>query len=247
MAVAAIRLAAAGRNPVDRDEGRRLDIRIVSLYPRPDHVPGGAPFCNPGQGDECAARIQAIPMILPLFRRNRRNDSIDRLYGAIVAQARLPVFYARYGVPDSVEGRLDMIMLQTVLLWQRVNGEGEALAALGQAVFDRFCQDMDDNLREMGVGDLAVPKQMQRIAGAFYGRAKVYQAAVAASDTTVLVDALRRNIYQDGQGTESSARSLAAYVRDAAAHLRGIDNAVLASGDLSFPEPAAAVATSTEP
>jgi cytochrome b pre-mRNA-processing protein 3 len=186
-------------------------------------------------------------MILPLFRRNRRNDSIDRLYGAIVAQARLPVFYAGYNVPDSVEGRLDMIMLHTVLLLGRVNGEGELLNALGQAVFDRFCQDMDDNLREMGVGDLAVPKQMQRIAGAFYGRAKAYQAAMAASDPAVLVDTLRRNIYQDGPGTESFAWSLATYVRDATAHLRMIDNAVLATGEVSYPEPAATVATATEP
>jgi cytochrome b pre-mRNA-processing protein 3 len=186
-------------------------------------------------------------MILPLFRRNRHNDNIDRLYGAIVAQARLPVFYARLGVPDSIEGRLDMIMLHTVLLLCRTEGEGEVLGALGQAVFDRFCQDMDDNLREMGVGDLTVPKQMQRIAGAFYGRAKAYRAAMTAAEPGALVDALRRNIYQDEPAAEAAAQYLAAYVRDAATHLREIDNAVLASGELSFPYPAAPVTAATEP
>jgi len=182
-------------------------------------------------------------MILPLFRRNRRDDSIDGLYGAIVAQARLPIFYAAHGVPDSVEGRLEMIMLHTVLLLNRVKGEGEALSALGQAVFDRFCQDMDDNLREMGVGDLAVPKQMRRIGAAFFGRARVYQAALAAAELEPLVDALRRNIYRDKPAAESSALRLASYVRNAAEHLRGIDNAALVEGRLSYPEPSPVIAS----
>lgn len=186
-------------------------------------------------------------MILPLFRRNPPDSSIDRLYGAIVAQARTPAFYVGYGVPDTVEGRLDMIMLHAVLLLQRVEREGDALRALGQAVFDRFCQDMDDNLREMGVGDLAVPRQMQQIAGAFYGRAKVYQAALSAEDPADLVDALRRNIYGDEQEAESYARRLAAYVRDAVVSLRGQDAAALSTGRLQYPEPDAAAVTATKP
>jgi cytochrome b pre-mRNA-processing protein 3 len=186
-------------------------------------------------------------MILPLFRRGRRDDSIERLYGAIVAQARLPVFYAGYHVPDSVEGRLDMIMLHTVLVLERTEAAGEALKALGQAVFDRFCQDMDDNLREMGVGDLAVPKQMQRIAGAFYGRARVYRTALAAAEQGHLVEALHRNIYQTKVGAEPQARRLASYVRDAAAHLREIGEADLAAGQINYPEPAGSAAAVTEP
>jgi cytochrome b pre-mRNA-processing protein 3 len=186
-------------------------------------------------------------MILPLFRRGRRDDSIDRLYGAIVAQARLPVFYAGYDVPDSVEGRLDMIMLHTLLLLHRLDGKGEALTALGQAVFDRFCQDMDDNLREMGVGDLAVPKQMQRIAGAFYGRARAYRTALAAADPDLLVEAVHRNIYQAKAAAEPQARRLARYARDAVVRLREIGDADLAAGRLSYPEPAGSVAAVTEP
>jgi cytochrome b pre-mRNA-processing protein 3 len=186
-------------------------------------------------------------MILPLFRRGRRDDSIERLYGAIVAQARLPVFYAGYDVPDSVEGRLDMIMLHTVLVLERTEAAGEALKALGQAVFDRFCQDMDDNLREMGVGDLAVPKQMQRIAGAFYGRARVYRTALAAAEQGLLVEALHRNIYQAKVGAEPQARRLASYVRDAVAHLREIGEADLAAGQINYPEPAGSAAAVTEP
>jgi cytochrome b pre-mRNA-processing protein 3 len=110
-------------------------------------------------------------MILPLFRRNARQDTISTLYGTIVAQARLPCFYREYGVPDTVDG------LAFVL--DRL-AEDSALRHLGQAIFDLFCKDMDHNLREMGVGDLSVPKEMQRIGEAFYGRAQAYRAALAA-------------------------------------------------------------------
>jgi cytochrome b pre-mRNA-processing protein 3 len=120
------------------------------------------------------------------------------------------VFYAGYGVPDTVEGRLEMIMLHAALLLHRVEPEGEPLRALGQSVFDRFCQDMDDNLREMGVGDLAVPRQMQRIASAFYGRARAYRAALAARDPARLVETLRRSIYAGQPAAQPFAALLAA-------------------------------------
>ena len=179
-------------------------------------------------------------MILPLFRRNRRGENIDRLYGAIVAQARLPVLYTTCRIPDTVEGRLEMIMLHAVLLLHRAEAGEQALRALGQAVFDRFCQDMDDNLREMGVGDLAVPRQMQRIAGAFYGRARVYREALTAAEPIRLVDALRGNIYPDEPWADGSARRLAAYVREVERHLRGQDASALLAGRIVFPQPPAA-------
>ena len=97
----------------------------------------------------------------------------------IVAQARSPAFYRDYGVPDTVSGRLDMIVLHLVLVLRRMPRAARAtMPALGQQMFDRFCRDIDDNFREMGVGDLAVPKEMQRVAEAFYGRARVYEAAL---------------------------------------------------------------------
>jgi cytochrome b pre-mRNA-processing protein 3 len=178
-------------------------------------------------------------MIFPLFRRNRQDDSIDRLYGATVAQARQRAFYARYGVADTVEGRLEMVILHLVLLLNRLESEGEALRPLGQALFDRFCEDMDDNLREMGVGDLAVPRQMQRIAGAFYGRARAYRAALTADGPASLVAALWRNIYGGEAAAEPAAERLEAYVQDAVAHLRHQDATAFLAGHLSYPEPSA--------
>src|SRR5205085_1197593 len=108
--------------------------------------------------------------MLPLFRRSP-DPTIAALYGAIVAQARHAGFYQNYAVPDTVLGRFDMIVLHLVLVLRRLRDGGAARSATAQGVFDRFCRDMDDNLREMGIGDQAVPDQMRRVGEAFYGRA----------------------------------------------------------------------------
>src|ERR1700739_217780 len=113
-------------------------------------------------------------MKFQLFASRPTNSTIDAVYGAIVAQARLPGFYLAYGVPDTVEGRFDMIVLHLVLLFRRLAREAE-FRELAQGIFDRFCNDMDHNLREMGVGDQSVPKEMRRLGEAFYGRAGVYE------------------------------------------------------------------------
>ena len=137
-------------------------------------------------------------MILKLFRRTPRDDSIARLYGTIVAQARAPAFYQLYGVPDTVNGRLEMIMLHTVLFLRRLEGETRPIRRFGQGLFDRFCRDMDDNMREMGVGDLAVPRRMRRIGEAFYGRQAAYRAALDASEDDRLAVVLQRNVFAGG-------------------------------------------------
>src|SRR4051812_1793723 len=147
-------------------------------------------------------------MKLSLFRRNRQSGTIAALYGTIVAQARSPAFYRDYGVPDTVNGRFDMIVLHVALLLRRVEDESEGLQTLGQGVFDRFCQDMDGNLREMGVGDLKVPKEMQRMGEAFYGSVAAYRAALGEKQDATLVAAVARNVF-DGEGP--GARRLAAY------------------------------------
>jgi cytochrome b pre-mRNA-processing protein 3 len=179
-------------------------------------------------------------MIFQLFRRTPRADSIARLYGMIVAQARVPAFYQIYGVPDTVNGRFEMIVLHAVLLLRRLNAGRGPARALGQAIFDLFCRDMDANLREMGVGDLAVPRTMRRIGEAFYGRQAAYEAALATHNRELLVEGLARNIF--GAGSRAGAVRLAAYVQDTVRHLAVQHEAALSRGDFAFPDPAAAAA-----
>jgi cytochrome b pre-mRNA-processing protein 3 len=172
-------------------------------------------------------------MIFQFFRRTRDDPSIASLYGTIVAQARAKALYQCFGVPDTVNGRLEMILLHVVLLLRRLNEEPDG-APWGQAVFDLFCQDMDDNLREMGVGDLAVPKEMRRIGEAFYGRQAAYLGALESSDPEPLVEVLTRNVLEGGEG----AKALAGYVRAAAWALAARDIKELRRGNLGFPDPA---------
>ena len=178
-------------------------------------------------------------MILNLFRRTPRDGSIAVLYGAIVAQARNPVLYRDYGVPDTANGRLDMIVLHTTLVLSRLEAEAAPLRPLGQALFDHFCSDMDANLREMGVGDMAVPRKMKAIAEAFYGRKRAYDAALAAPGLDQLAAALARNIHAGEAADRAGAARLAAYVRAAVATLAAIDGAALRRGAIAFPDPTA--------
>jgi len=152
----------------------------------------------------------------------------------IVAQARAPAFYQDYGVPDTVNGRLEMIMLHAVLVLWRLEGGAESARALGQGLFDRFCRDMDDSMREMGVGDLAVPRKMRWIGEAFYGRQAVYRAAVAEPDDHSLAAALQRNVFA-GVSEPAAAARLASYVRETERRLAAQDG--LERAELAFPDP----------
>jgi cytochrome b pre-mRNA-processing protein 3 len=181
-------------------------------------------------------------MILARFRRNSQARTIHALYGAIVAQARSTAFYAVYRVPDTVEGRFDLIVLHLVLLLNRLGRRAEASRdfgqkLLGQELFDAFCRDLDANLREMGVGDLAVPKRMQAFAEAFYGRQAAYLAALDAADQRAFEKALARNIFP--AGNDAGAARLARYARAAVTRLDAQDDGALIRGEVVFPNPEA--------
>jgi cytochrome b pre-mRNA-processing protein 3 len=175
-------------------------------------------------------------MISLLFRRARRDPTIDALYGMIVAQARSPTFYRGYGVPDTLAARLDMIVLHLALVLRRLAQAAGDAPAIGQQVFDRFCQDIDDNFREMGVGDLAVPKEMRRVAEAFYGRAKAYDSALADGGAEALETTVARNVFGVAE-PPLGARRMAAYIREAASRLDDCDSEALVRGELEFPDP----------
>ena len=181
--------------------------------------------------------------MLPRFRRSPKS-TIAALYGAIVAQARLPVFYAGLGVPDTVLGRFDLIVLHLVLLLRRLRAGEAAHRALAQGVFDAFCRDMDDNLREMGISDQGVPRQMRKVGEAFYGRAQAYEAALAEPGGG-LAAALARNVYGVDE-PPVAAVTLATYVRQAVDMLAGQELGSLAAGRVSLPVPQAPAAAAVE-
>ena len=180
-------------------------------------------------------------MIFSLFRREQRPDTISALYGMIVAQARLPVFYRDYAVADTINGRFDLIVLHLALILDRLTVDGR-LQSPGQELFDLFCRDMDDNLREMGISDLKVPKEMRRMGEAFYGRSQAYLAAIAGAggdDNRALETVLTRNVYGGAPSAGAAAPRLAAYMLAAVRELNTQDLTALVQGQLRFPDPAA--------
>ncbi len=169
------------------------------------------------------------------FRKPRAplRGTIEAIYGMIVTQAREPSFYRAFGVSDTVNGRFDLLLLHLWLVLRRLKPV-EGGAGLSQALFDHFCKDMDDNLREMGVGDLTVPKRMQAFGEAFYGRTAAYDLALTEGGEA-LAQALCKNVL-NGENIDRAGQ-LAAYAEAAMATLDSLDDAALLSGSAKFPSP----------
>ena len=169
-----------------------------------------------------------------------------RLYGAAVAAARHPDFYARLAVPDTLDGRFDLVGLHVVLLIDRLGALPPPGPRLAQAVFDAMFSDMDLNLREMGVGDLSVGKRVRAMWEAFHGRARAYAAPLASGDGDALAAALARNVWR-GAAPPGGPEELARIMFGNAQHLRAAEPAALAAGQVTFLAPAPAPAPAAEP
>jgi cytochrome b pre-mRNA-processing protein 3 len=189
-------------------------------------------------------RSERMVAVLGLLGRRaeteRRNRAAESLYAATVAAARLPYFYAEIGVPDTLDGRFDLLGLHAFLVIRRLNSthdrEGRALA---QALFDTMFRDMDRSLREMGVGDLSVKRRISHMWNALNGRAHAYDSALGSGDATALPRALARNVWRETAPPGASER-LAAIVRAQDFHLAAQDRAALLDGRVTFRAPEAA-------
>jgi cytochrome b pre-mRNA-processing protein 3 len=167
-------------------------------------------------------------MIFSLFRKRPPSEPVFATYRAIVAQSRRPVFYAEWGVPDTVTGRFDMISLHMALLFRRLRTESEEMRAFSQALHDLFFKDMDRSLREMGAGDLGVPKKIQKMGGIFYGLLRHLGDALDRDDPALIEEVLVRNVYE---GTPApGAAKLAAYLREEAHRLAALRPEAIIAG-----------------
>ena len=176
--------------------------------------------------------------LISFFRRNRHERAGSALYGAAVAAARDPFFYTELAVPDTLDGRFDLVGLHAFLIIRRltqaeadVQPQGPALA---QAVFDAMFSDMEINLREMGVGDLSVPRKVRAMWEAFHGRAAAYGQALDQDDIQALEAALARNIWRGEPVPAGALTQIARLVQAQSACLAGQTVSVLASGAVSF-------------
>ena len=167
------------------------------------------------------------------FRPNPVQDAAELAYRRVVEQARQRGFFTDCEVPDTVDGRFELICLHAFLYLHRLKRERPGSAALGQRFFDVMFVDFDRALREMGTGDLRVSREIRRMAEAFYGRVAAYEAGLAAGDP-VLRPALARNLYGTAPASEARLAAMSDYVRREAANLDRQDAAALLAGEIVF-------------
>ncbi len=178
-------------------------------------------------------------MVKGLFQRSSKAElAAQELYRTIVAQAREPAFYRHLGVPDTLDGRFELIVLHVGLVVTRLRHGGPGAEQLAQFLYDVFFRDMDINLREMGVGDMGVARRIKAMAQAFYGRVRAYEETAAPAQDG-LEQALRRNLLGTVEAEAWQLRAIADYVRQIMTELGETDLETLARGHMTFPRPPA--------
>ena len=182
-----------------------------------------------------------IAFLKRLFGGTGREDAVACCYGRVVEQARLPDFYLAGGVPDTFDGRYEMLALHAFLVVHRLKRQGEPARLFSRDLFESMIADMDRTVREMGVADMGVPPRVKRMAKGFNGRIHAYDHGVAAEDDEALLAALDNNLF--GTVPEPSPEALARmayYVRLAVEDLAGQPLESLLAGEVRFPEPPSA-------
>jgi cytochrome b pre-mRNA-processing protein 3 len=169
------------------------------------------------------------------FRRRRDREAAERLYAASVTAARDPVLYTDYRVPDTLQGRFEMVALHLFPLLHRLMHDPGDDPELARLISESFVADMDAAFREMGVGDIVVPKRMNTLYRSFAGRISAYNAALGSDDGT-LAATIARNVFPDDPDGAPAAE-LAAYVRASAEALRRPDLQALRQGEALFSAP----------
>ncbi len=174
-----------------------------------------------------------------LFRR--REDPLEgialALYQALVGKARDPLFYTDLAVPDTVNGRFDMVVVHAMLVLRRLRGAGAPGDAVGKAMLELLFRDMDQSLREMGVGDMGMKHHIKRMAKALFGRAGAYEAGLDGDDAA-LTTAVKENIYRHNTGEVGHyVARLGDYLQRATRHLaaQSVEEILAGRVDLSVP------------
>jgi len=172
-------------------------------------------------------------MLNGLFRRDPYRSQAETLYAALARQAREPVFFAALGVPDTVDGRFDLLSLHASLVIDRLTQEADGVA-LSQSLFDAMFRHLDLALREMGVQDLGVGRRIKIMAEGFHGRGLALRDAVK-SDDAALAAVLKRNVIGAGQPAPDAIERLVAYTRQTGAALAVQSRQAILAGEIEFP------------
>lgn len=169
-----------------------------------------------------------------------RKDAAEKIYDAIVAQSRNPAFYLRFGVPDTLSGRFDMLVIHMFMVLQNLRLGGKEGELLGREIVEAFIREMDSMVRDLGVEEAQVPREVRRIASLFYGQILIYAAAAEKNDPAALTEAIWKSFRSGNPHAQVAAREVAAYIMEALRTVRETPLTHLLQGYLEFPEVARA-------
>ena len=177
-------------------------------------------------------------MIFGLFgKKNGNRRIVEKQYATLTKAARHPYLYEALDVPDTVMGRFEMLSAMLILYFRRTRASATSGQEIAQEIVDAFFEDVDHSIRELGVGDVGVPKRMKKFAGMFYGRLESYATALDAGDRDGLAAALRRNIHPEAAESAPAMDGLAGYLVAAEKAMAAVGEDEIAVGTLTVLEP----------
>ena len=157
--------------------------------------------------------------------------------------ARFPVYFGKLGAPDTPEGRFEILALHVGLAVRRLCSLGEEGQQTAQALFDLMVADLDSNMRELGVGDLSVGKQVKRLARQFYARLAALNEAFDDGRDDILVPMLQTNVVTVSPSAPKQAEALADIVIALKKALDRHGPADLMAGEVRLPDEQALIAS----
>jgi cytochrome b pre-mRNA-processing protein 3 len=182
-------------------------------------------------------RVSKMNIIKNIFSFSDEKEIAHKLYKTIVKQARLPAFYENCGVADTFDGRFDMISLHMILIIRRMKRDIKQSRKISQALFDYMFDDIDLNLRELGIGDMGVLHRVKKMTKAFYGRLESYDQGLNLENDVQLSAALERNLYRENDVNDTNLRAITAYTRQQSLYLDDVGINSLLAGELEFRPP----------
>tara|TARA_B100000029_G_C17410381_1_gene900518 strand:+ start:423 stop:983 length:561 start_codon:yes stop_codon:yes gene_type:complete len=174
--------------------------------------------------------------IFSKFKFLKKRPNTTKLYSKIVRQARQIEFYQTLGVPDTTNGRFDLIALHAFIVMKRLKSLGKGGEILSQSLFDCMFTDIDTNLREMGVGDISVGKKVKSLASAYYGRVKAYEDGLLKADKSIEA-AFKRNLYLDTKPSTKQLAAMVHYLREQVAKSEKWSIEIIRDVDFDFNSP----------
>jgi cytochrome b pre-mRNA-processing protein 3 len=174
-------------------------------------------------------------MILGQASKKTQPDAAALFYHEIVRQARSPMLYQNLGVPDTIDGRFDSIILHASLVIHFLVKQGESGQSAAQRLFDTMFRDFNHNLRQIGIGDLSMARHFRRMSEGFNGRLRSYENALNAQNNALLSAALARNIFRrDDAENITGLSNMLQYVWRQFNHIADIPPEKLLAGGLAF-------------